>query len=88
MSKPSSRNHSEATNKYQYGKQTSVQPIREPELVFKKIRGDIIPGSVYSDGESKWNLVLDTKVLRIFMSSTFRDMQKERDEFFAIAEKK
>ncbi len=53
-----------------------------------KNNGFVIPDSFYCDGKAKWSVVHNTRVLRIFMSSTFRDMQRERDEFFANAEKK
>ncbi len=61
----------------------TVEPARE-----EKIHGDLISGSIYSDGKPRWTAVQDGRVLRVFMSSTFRDMQRERDEFFANAEKK
>ncbi len=52
-------------------------------------RASLLPSPTMFDGkENKWTAVLGKRVLRVFMSSTFRDMQRERDEFFKNAEKK
>eukprot|EP00002_Diphylleia_rotans_P030142 TRINITY_DN6178_c0_g1_i1.p1 TRINITY_DN6178_c0_g1~~TRINITY_DN6178_c0_g1_i1.p1 ORF type:complete len:866 (+),score=159.39 TRINITY_DN6178_c0_g1_i1:44-2641(+) len=36
--------------------------------------------------EARWENVLASRILRIFLSSTFRDMQRERDTFFQHGE--
>eukprot|EP00002_Diphylleia_rotans_P039120 TRINITY_DN8_c0_g1_i4.p1 TRINITY_DN8_c0_g1~~TRINITY_DN8_c0_g1_i4.p1 ORF type:complete len:177 (+),score=33.63 TRINITY_DN8_c0_g1_i4:116-646(+) len=44
-----------------------------------------IPGATYSDA-GRWGRVKDDRIIRIFLSSTFRDMQRERDAFFQYGE--
>eukprot|EP00002_Diphylleia_rotans_P024786 TRINITY_DN4896_c0_g1_i3.p1 TRINITY_DN4896_c0_g1~~TRINITY_DN4896_c0_g1_i3.p1 ORF type:complete len:886 (+),score=155.27 TRINITY_DN4896_c0_g1_i3:84-2741(+) len=44
-----------------------------------------IERSFYAESQS-WEKILNSRVLRIFMSSTFRDMQQERDIFFQLGE--
>ncbi len=88
MSEPSPSKLSDAANQQRSGDLKRTELTQEPLPADEKIRRGLIPGAVYSDGEERWNIVYDSRVLRIFMSSTFRDMQRERNEFFANAEKK
>eukprot|EP00002_Diphylleia_rotans_P038126 TRINITY_DN8622_c0_g1_i2.p1 TRINITY_DN8622_c0_g1~~TRINITY_DN8622_c0_g1_i2.p1 ORF type:complete len:634 (+),score=127.63 TRINITY_DN8622_c0_g1_i2:53-1954(+) len=46
---------------------------------------DPIAGAAYSNPD-RWGAVVDGRVVRIFLSSTFRDMQRERDSFFQYGE--
>ncbi len=42
--------------------------------------GNPIQGSIYSDGNEKWAIVQKKRVLRIFISSTIRDMLRVGDK--------
>eukprot|EP00002_Diphylleia_rotans_P034023 TRINITY_DN7281_c0_g2_i11.p1 TRINITY_DN7281_c0_g2~~TRINITY_DN7281_c0_g2_i11.p1 ORF type:complete len:532 (-),score=76.87 TRINITY_DN7281_c0_g2_i11:2360-3955(-) len=44
-----------------------------------------IPDAKYSNPEN-WRKVIENHIIRIFLSSTFRDMQRERDAFFRYGE--
>eukprot|EP00002_Diphylleia_rotans_P039115 TRINITY_DN8_c0_g1_i10.p1 TRINITY_DN8_c0_g1~~TRINITY_DN8_c0_g1_i10.p1 ORF type:complete len:1022 (+),score=256.36 TRINITY_DN8_c0_g1_i10:116-3181(+) len=44
-----------------------------------------IPGATYAN-PGRWEGVKDNRIIRIFLSSTFRDMQRERDAFFQYGE--
>eukprot|EP00002_Diphylleia_rotans_P029051 TRINITY_DN5886_c0_g1_i2.p1 TRINITY_DN5886_c0_g1~~TRINITY_DN5886_c0_g1_i2.p1 ORF type:complete len:198 (-),score=33.26 TRINITY_DN5886_c0_g1_i2:174-767(-) len=72
-----------------------IQKIVDSSLITSRLEKPMLPtaeedcslvsNSCYSD-PSRWTDVVKNKVIRVFLSSTFRDMQRERDAFFKFGE--